>query len=190
MVVAVAIGLNPFVAALLLVNLAAFTDHVPGGTYLGAAPPGALPAVAVLLALAVALDLVLGKLVRFAPRVRQVSQLAAAGGGAVAAAGLTTSELPLPFVAAAAAVLAWAVAAALTATAARASRSPAWVGLGHVPVLTAAATGAAVLVPLGLVRPEIGAGLAAAAVALLAVALVWGLAWGVPAGRAGAAREG
>jgi hypothetical protein len=175
MVAAVAIGLNPYVASLLLVALAASTERVPDGAFLGELPSEALLVVALLLALAVALDLVLGHLVRFAPRVRQASQLAAVGAGAVVAGGLTTSELPLPVGAAAAAVVAWAVAAALTATAARASRSPAWIGLGHVPVLMAAATAAATIVPLGLVRPPLGAGLAATAATILAGALVRGV---------------
>ena len=44
----------------------------------------------------------------------------------------------------------------LTATAARASRSPQWVGLGHVPVLMCAATAAVCIVPLGVAKPGIG----------------------------------
>ena len=48
MVAAVAVGLNPFVAALLLVALAAPADHVSGGTRPGAAPAGAAAAVVLL----------------------------------------------------------------------------------------------------------------------------------------------
>jgi hypothetical protein len=57
----------------------------------------------------------------------------------------------------------------LTATAARASRSAAWVGLGHIPLLMSAATAAACIVPLGVAKPGIGLGLALIALG----ALVW-----------------
>jgi hypothetical protein len=80
------------------------------------------------------------------------------------------------------------VAAALTATAARASRAPAWIGLGHVPVLMAAATAAAAIVPLGLVQPGLGAGLALTAATLLAGALARGVLAGWLAAHTGGPR--
>jgi hypothetical protein len=55
----------------------------------------------------------------------------------------------------------------LTSTAARASRSAAWVGLGHVPIFMAATTAAACIVPLGLAKPAIGLSLAVIACATL-----------------------
>jgi hypothetical protein len=187
-VAAVAIGLNPYVAALLLAGLTGFADRAPSGSLLATVPPGALRAAALCFALLLPVDLVLGKLVRFAPRLRQLSQVAAPASAAAFAAGLTTSSLPRPAVAVAAAVVAWVVAAALTATAARASRSPAWVGLGHVPVLMAAATAAAVLVPLGLAKVPVAAGLAAAALTLLAGAVLRGVLSGRRATPAAASR--
>jgi hypothetical protein len=188
LVAAVAIGLNPYVASLLLAGLTGFADRAPAGTLLATAPPGALRVAAVGFALALPVDLVLGKLVRFAPRLRQLSQLAAPASAAAFAAGLTTSGLPRPAVAVTAAVVAWVVAAALTATAARASRSPAWAGLGHVPVLMAAATAAAALVPLGLAGSPVAAGLAVVALPLAAGAVLRGALGGRRAAPTGAPR--
>jgi hypothetical protein len=74
---------------------------------------------------------------------------------------------------------AWMVSKTVTALAARASRSPAWVGLGHIPVLMAATTTAACLLPLGLARPAAGM---VPAVLTLAV-LAWGTFAGQPAGQ-------
>src|SRR5207249_12331014 len=84
-------------------------------------------------------------------------------------ASVSRSSLPLALVATGAAVLSWSVAAMLTSTAARASRSPAWVGLGHIPVLMSAATAAACIVPLGVAKPAIGLSLALIALS----ALLW-----------------
>jgi hypothetical protein len=164
---AVAIGLNPFAATFVLAALAAFTARVPRGALLEAVPAEALGAIAIVAGLAMPLDFVLAKFVGAAPHVRRVSQFAAPVSGALFAAGLTRSDVPLPLVVAGTAVLAWLVAAMVTAAAARASRSPAWVGLGHIPVLMAAATAAACIVPLGLARTPLGLGLAAVSVTAL-----------------------
>ena len=55
----------------------------------------------------------------------------------------------------------------ITTLAARGSRSRAWVGLGHVPVLMAAATAAACIVPLALANAVAGLMLALGALSLL-----------------------
>lgn len=165
-VAAVAIGLNPYVGTFVLAGLAALTGHVPA--------PAAQslvfalsPAVAVLAGLATPVDLVFSKFLRYAPRARGLSQFVApfaAGGAALLTA---EGDLPLVLVAAVAAAVSWAVATMVTSAARRASRSPAWVGLGHVPVLMSTAVISACLIPLGLARVPLGLVPAALAVAVL-----------------------
>jgi hypothetical protein len=156
LVASVAIGLNPYIGMFVLAALAAFTDHVPHGALLSVSSAPLLSLVAGLYGLAAPADFIFGKFVRFAPAVRRLSQLVAPFTGAMAAVSVTESGLPLPLVAAVGAVLAWCVAAMLTSASARASRSAAWIGLGHIPVLMAAATAAACIVPLALAKPVIG----------------------------------
>jgi hypothetical protein len=174
-IAAVAIGLNPYVGALVLSALAAFSGRVPMGPMAEVVPPGLLVAAALLAGLAAPIDFVLGKFTRFAPQVRRYSQLAAPLSGALFAVLLSSGELPLPLVAVGGALVSWCVAAMLTSVAARASRSAAWIGLGHIPVLMGAATTAACMVPLGVAKSGIGYALAAAAFSMLA--------WAVLAGR-------
>ena len=156
LIAAVAIGLNPYIGMFVLASLAAFTTHVPGGAMMEITSIPMLGAVALLFGLAAPFDFVFGKFVRFAPVVRRLSQLLAPFSGALAAVTLTESGLPLAVVAAGGAVLSWSVAAMLTSAAARASRSAAWVGMGHIPVLMSAATAAACIIPLALAKPGIG----------------------------------
>jgi len=158
-----------------LASLAAFTDHVPQGELLQVASVPALGAIAVLYGLIAPVDFVFGKFARFAPAVRRMSQLVAPFTGALAAASLTETGLPLPAVAAFGAMMAWVVAAMLTSVAARASRSAAWVGMGHIPILMAAATAAACIVPLALAKPLIGYGLSAVTLTMLGGATLAGL---------------
>jgi len=179
-VAAVAVGLNPYVAAGMLAVLAAHTTHVPNGPLLGVVPAGALAAVAVFFGLAAAVDLVVGKLLRFAAAARRISRVVAPAAGAVFAAGLAAPDLPLPLVVAGAASTAWLVDVMVGTAAERASRSPAWAGMGHIPVLMAATTVAAVMVPIALVKLPVGYGLATAAIAVLSLTTVGGL---VPAAR-------
>lgn len=167
LIAAVAIGLNPFVASFVLAGLAAFTPHVPQNPAFGNIPSGVFTLMAVLFGLAAPIDFVLGKFVRFAPAVRRVSQYVAPVAAALFAANVAQWHLPLPVVASAAAIIAWAVSAMLTSLAARASRSPAWVGLGHIPLLMSAATAAACIVPLGLAKPWLGLSLVGLSVAPL-----------------------
>ena len=167
LIASVAIGLNPYIGMFVLASLAAFTDHVPQGALLSVSPSLLLSAVAALYGMAAPADFIFGKFVRFAPTARRLSQLVAPFSGAMAAVGVTETGLPLPLVAALGAVLAWAVAAMLTSAAARASRSPSWVGLGHVPVLMTAATAAACIVPLALAKPGIGYALSGITLAVL-----------------------
>jgi len=165
---AVAIGLNPYIGMFVLASLAASTTHVPQGALMEVTSIPLLGAVAILCGLAAPFDFVFGKFVRFAPLVRRLSQLLAPFSGALAAVTVTETELPLAVVASGGAVLSWSVAAMLTAIASRASQSAAWVGMGHIPVLMAAATAAACIVPLGLAKPVIGYALSGIAFLMLA----------------------
>ena len=189
-IAAVAIGLNPYVGTFVLAALASFTDHVPQSAALAAVPAALLTAVTLLAAVAIPLDIVLGKFVRFAPRVRRLSQLVAPASAGLFAAAVEQSELPVPVVVSLAAFTAWVVAAMLTSAAARASRSAAWIGLGHIPVLMAAATAAACIVPLGVAKPAIGFGLVVVALVSLGGATLAGrrAATVAPARPAGATR--
>jgi len=163
-IASVAIGLNPYVGAFLVAALSAFSGRVPLGEFGSNVPPSVITVAAVLLGLALPVDFILGKFVRFAPSVRRTSQYVAPVAAAFFTACISRSELPLALVACGSAVLSWAVATMLTGFAARASRSAAWVGLGHIPVLMAAATAAACIVPLGMAKLGIGLTLALIAV--------------------------
>jgi hypothetical protein len=177
LVAAVAIGLNPYIGLFVLASLTAFTGHVPQSELLAATPVWLVAAVAGLAGLAAPLDFVLGKFVRFAPAVRRASQLSAPAAGAFAAASVTQSDVSPALVAVVGAVVAWSTAAMLTSVAARASRSAAWVGLGHVPVLMSAATAAAIIVPLGLAKIGIGYSLSAITITVLtaySASSIWG----------------
>ena len=169
LIASVAIGLNPYVGAFVVAALSAFSGRVPLGDFGSQVPSTVIGFAAVLLGLAMPVDFVLGKFARFAPQVRRTNQYVAPVAGAFFAASVNQTDLPLPLVACGAAVLSWAVAAMLTSVAARASRSAAWIGLGHIPLLMAAATAAACIVPLGVAKPWIGLALSAIAV----VALLW-----------------
>ena len=175
LIAAVAIGLNPYIGMFVLAALAAFTTHVPEGAFMQVASIPMLGAVAALYGLAAPIDFVFGKFVRFAPLVRRTSQLVAPFSGALAAVSLTETGLPLPAVALFGAFTAWSVAAMLTSIAARASRSAAWIGLGHIPILMAAATAAACIVPLALAKPSIGYALSGIALATLGGSCLAGL---------------
>ncbi|HEV2122677.1 MAG TPA: hypothetical protein VGW38_07880, partial [Chloroflexota bacterium] len=152
-IASVAIGLNPYIGAFVLAALAALSDKVPQSPILAATPFPVLIVLAALYGFAAPFDFVFGKIVRFAPLVRRSSQFVAPATAALAATAVADSHLPTAVIAIGAAVLAWLVAVTLTSVAARASRSTMWVGLGHIPVLMAAATAAACILPLGLVKP-------------------------------------
>jgi hypothetical protein len=155
-IAAVAIGLNPYVAAFVLAALTAFTRHGPRGDVGEIVPAAAFTLLTVLFGLAAPIDFILCKFHRFAPDVRRISQPVAGLTGALFVVSISQLAVPLPILAVGAAVLSWGIATMLTSCAARASRSPSWVGLGHVPILMAAATAAACIVPLGLAKPGLG----------------------------------
>ena len=156
LLVAIAVGLNPYAAGVVLAALAAFTGRVPLSET-GAAVPGAVWALAALtFGAALPLDFVLSKFVKYAPRLRTASHVAAPLTAALSAVAVQQSDLPVPLVAAGAALVAWLVNAGITASAARSSRSAEWIGLGHIPVLMAATVGAVCVLPLALVLPGLG----------------------------------
>jgi hypothetical protein len=170
LLVAFAAGLNPYAAGVVLAALAAFTGRVPLSET-GTTVPGALWALAAVgYGEAMPIDFVLGKFVRHAPRLRAVSHVVAPLTGALSAVAVQQSDLPVPLVAIGGALVAWALNVAVTAHAARASRSPEWSGLGHIPVLMSAAVGAACMVPLGLALPGVGYGIAGLSLMMLGLA--------------------
>ena len=196
-IAAIAIGLNPYIGAFILAALAAFTPRGPETAVLEATPQAVLIGLAALCGLVAPVDFILGKFVRFAPRVRRASQVVAPIGGGLASVAVSQTELPLPLVFAGGAAISWSVAALISTLAARGSRSRAWAGLGHVPILMAAATAAACIVPLALANTTLGMILALGTlVTLLAGSIVPGLVGGrsaaggrVTAGRGLASRR-
>jgi hypothetical protein len=174
LLVAVAVGLNPYAGAVVLAALAAFTAGVPLSET-GALVPGAVWALAaVCYGAAMPVDFVLSKFTHLAPRLRGVSHILAPLTAGLAATAVQQSALPTPLVAAGAALLAWVLNTTVTANAARVSRSPEYAGLGHIPVLMSAAVGGACIVPLGLALPGLGYGAAAVALMLLGLAELGG----------------
>jgi hypothetical protein len=174
LLVAVAVGLNPYAGAVVLAALAAFTSGVPLSET-GAVVPGAMWVLAaVLYGAAMPVDFVLSKFARLAPRLRSVSHILAPLTAGLAATTVQQSALPTPLVAAGAALIAWGLNITVTANAARVSRSPEYSGLGHIPVLMSAAVGGACIVPLGLALPGLGYGAAAVALLLLGLAELGG----------------
>lgn len=170
LLVAVAIGFNPYAGAFVLAALAAFTPRVPLSDT-GLVLPGGLWALAaVLYGVAMPVDFVLGKFVRLAPRMRLIGHVVAPLTAGLAAAGVQQSPLPTPLVAAGGALIAWVIAIAVTSTAERMSRSPEWVGLGHVPVLMSTAVAAACIIPLGVVLQGLGLGVMGFALLMLGLA--------------------
>ncbi len=160
LLVAVAVGLNPYAAGVVLAALAAVTGRIPLSET-GAAVPGAIWGLAALaFGAALPLDFVLSKFVKYAPRLRSLSHTAAPLTAALSAVSVQQSDLPVPLVAAGAALVAWGINATITASAARTSRSAEWIGLGHIPVLMAAAVGAVCIVPLAVALPGLGWGVA------------------------------
>jgi hypothetical protein len=175
LIAAVAIGLNPFVAGFVLAGLAAFTTYVPIAGWGGVVTPATLGVAALAIGTLIPLDLVFSKFVAHAPAARRASEYAAPLLAALAAFALDDLPVSDPLLPAMAATLAWGVAAMLTRAAARASRSPAWVGLGHIPVLMSAATASACIIPLGAARQELGLALGALATLVLLAATLQGL---------------
>lgn len=168
--VAVAVGFNPYAGAFILASLAAFTGRLPLSD-VGVLVPGGLWALAtVLYGVAMPADFVMSKFVRFAPRMRQVGHIVAPLTAGLAAATVQQSALPTPLVAAGAALLAWVIATTVTANAARMSRSPEWIGLGHIPVLMSTAVAGACIIPLGVALTGLGIGAAALSLLMLGLA--------------------
>jgi hypothetical protein len=190
LLVAIAAGLNPYAAGVVLAALAAFTGRVPLSET-GTMVPGALWALAaVAYGAAMPIDFVLGKFIRHAPRLRAVSHVVAPLTGALGAVAVQQSALPVPLVAIGGALIAWGLNVAVTANAARASRSPEWSGLGHIPVLMSAVVGAACIVPLGLALPGAGYGVAGLALLMLGLAELDGRSPRPAGARRGVARRG
>ena len=99
LIAAVAIGLNPYVGAFVVAALAAWSGRVPVGDFGALVPNPVVAVAAILLGLAMPVDFVLSKFVRFAPSVRRASQFVAPVAGAFFTACITRSDLPLAAVA-------------------------------------------------------------------------------------------
>ena len=164
LVASVAIGLNPFVGVFAASGLAAFS-----GRWTASGPLWLLTALAMTAGAAVPVHLAFAYLPRYTARVRRIVQLVAPVAGAVGVAHATETDLPTLLAALVGAVGASAVAWLVTTAARRASRLPAWVGLGHVPVLMSVTMLSACLVPLAVALPEA----AAVASGLAVSALTW-----------------
>ncbi len=170
LLVAIAIGFNPYAGAFVLASLAAFTGRIQMSDIGVLVPGGVWTLAAVLYGGAMPADFVMGKFVRWAPRMRQLGHLISPFTAGVAAAAVQQSALPTPLVAAGAALIAWVISTAVTASAARLSRSPEWVGLGHIPVLMSTAVAGACIIPLGVALTGLGAGFAFFALLMLGLA--------------------
>lgn len=170
LLVAIAIGFNPYAGAFVLACLAAFTGRIQMSDIGVLIPGGVWTLAAVLYGGAMPADFVMAKFVRWAPRLRQLGHIIAPLTAGVAAAAVQQSTLPTPLVAAGAALIAWVIATAVTVNAARMSRSPEWVGLGHIPVLMSTAVAGACIIPLGVALTGLGAGFAAFALLMLGLA--------------------
>jgi hypothetical protein len=165
----IAVGLNPYVGLLLLAGIGITGHAVPGAGGIADLPIEVVAGLSAVSALALSVDLVLGNLIQFAPRVRSMSHLMALAAGGMVGALSASPEMGPAVSALVGAGGAWLVSWMVTCDAARASRSRAWVGLGHVPVLMVVSTLSAILVPLAVALPAITSVLAMASVAALAV---------------------
>lgn len=177
---AVAAGLNPYATLFLVAALATYLGFsLPG---LGTPSPPVLIAVVAVAGLALPLDLVLGKLIRRRRRnpgpagsrrpplvtlVRRVDVLVGALTGALVAVGLSGPAVPPLLAGVVGTGLALLTGALLAICAERMRRSPAWRGLGHIPVLIAATTTAVLVIPLALIALGLGVALALLALGLL-----------------------
>jgi hypothetical protein len=162
LVLSVAIGLNPFVGLFAVSGLAAFADR-----WESSAPSWLLVTFALLAGAVVPVHLAFAYLPRHARRVRWIVQYVAPFAGAAGVSQAIETSLPPVLAASLGATGAFAVAWLVTTAARRASRLPAWGGLGHIPVLMSATTASACLVPIGAAMPVAAAIASALAVSLL-----------------------
>src|SRR4051812_40203324 len=99
LVIAVAIGLNPYIATLFPAALVVFTGRLPEAGWLGSVPDAVWYATIVLFGLALPIDLMCCKFARIAPYTRRASEFVAPAAAAIFVAVVTRSELPLAVVA-------------------------------------------------------------------------------------------
>ena len=169
--VAIAAGLNPYAALLLVAALATWTPRLSLVLpWVGVPPVAVMYAIVIVAGLALPLDLVFGKLTRLpasqgtlrrlwlspATLSRCVGLLVAPITGTVLAMGLVGPQGSFVTVALSGGSLATATWAMLTISMNRAQRSSAWAGLGHIPILIAATTAACIIIPLAVVQAFIG----------------------------------
>ena len=192
--VAVAAGLNPYVTLFLIAALALWTPRLdPSLPGMGPVPSPWLLTAVIGSGVALLLDLVFGKLAKRVERrqqrtkdiaipgwispaglARRVGALVAPLVGGMLAVSLAAPEMPVLLAWGSGAVLAGATGVMLTIIADRARRSPAWVGMGHIPVLIAATTGGAIIIPLATVVPWLGLSIALVGVGVLVAGVLAG----------------
>ena len=154
LLVAVAVGLNPYAGAVVLAALAAFTSGVPLSET-GLRPGRGVGARRPLYGAAMPVDFVLSKFVRLAPRLRTVSHVLAPLTAGLEAITVQQSALPAPLVTAGRRWSPGCSTPPSPPTRRGSSRSPEYPA-GHIPVLIAAAVGGVCVLPLGLVLPGLG----------------------------------
>ncbi len=160
LVIGTAAGLNPYVALLVTGAIAGWTSRLPIAPELGVYGVGTWRLLALLAGAALAMDLTLGKVRRFAWLMRRLSEASSTVAGAVGASMVCPEGFPIWMAAVGGSAGSFAIAFMISRIASHGARSARWVGMGDVPVLMGAATSGAVIIPLAVVLPLAGTALA------------------------------
>lgn len=148
--IAIAAGLNPYVAALIVAALAGLATRVQMTGPFASVDPTVWRTVIAVAAVLAAIDLTVGKLRHRFVKMRLANMVVAVLAGASGAViGVGDSYEPL-IAAPTGAICAAAVSFAVTRVARNAMEAGAWLRLGHIPVMMAATVVAAIVVPLTL----------------------------------------
>jgi len=108
---------------------------------------------------ALAMDLTLGKVRRFAWLMRRMSEASSTIAGAVGASMVCPEGVPIWVAAICGSAGSFAIASLISRIASHGARSARWVRMGDIPVLMGSATAGAIIIPLGVVLPTLGTGL-------------------------------
>ncbi len=170
--IALAAGLNPYVATLVVAALAGTSSRVQlTGPFAGVEPNAWRAAIAVA-ALLAAVDLTLGKLRHRFFVMRWASLAVATASGASGAVVGVGSDADPAIVATLGAVAAAVTSLSVTQVARHALAYGAWLRLGHIPVMMGATVVAAIAIPLTLTFSWPGTAVAAIAAVSFLVAAV------------------
>lgn len=160
LVIGTAAGLNPYVALLVAGAIAGWTNRLQLAADLGVDGVGVWRLVALFAGAALAMDLTLGKVRRFAWLMRRMSEASSTIAGAVGASMVCPEGVPIWAAAICGSAGSFAIASLISRIASHGARSARWVRMGDVPVLMGSATAGAIIIPLGVVLPTLGIGLA------------------------------